>query len=288
MDKAIPVIDIKLTNKCNYACEYCYAESNSTQDISEETFLLALNLAKSIGATHLEFCGGEPLMHPQINKIVKMARDAGFKLILRTNGILVNRYLDLISKNFDWVGISLDGTQEINHLMRASKSAISSTDKFALPIKAFFDLKQKNPKIKLLLGTMMSAINANNIAAFQKYLLNKKVPINLWKIYRFLPRRQRALENKDKFNLTDAEYETAYKQIDTMLVKNELGAQVIIDFGKVDKGTCLVLSPNGDLSLSSKKILNINEKEIPEIKEILMDLPEIGRISESKKKTYFE
>jgi len=102
MKDKISTLDIKITNKCNYACEYCFGEPDQTTDIDLETFNKSLLLAKALGANFLEFCGGEPLMHPEFAKLTAIAKENNFDLILRSNGILIGKYLDLIAKNFQW------------------------------------------------------------------------------------------------------------------------------------------------------------------------------------------
>ena len=40
---------------------------------------------------------GEPLLHPNFNEILKLLDDKGFNLQLVTNGILLNKYPDLLT-----------------------------------------------------------------------------------------------------------------------------------------------------------------------------------------------
>jgi MoaA/NifB/PqqE/SkfB family radical SAM enzyme len=282
----IPTLDIKLTNRCNYECEYCYGESDQQIDISIGTFLNALNLAKVIGVKYLEFCGGEPLLHSKFEKFTNLARQEGFNLILRTNGILIEEYADVISKNFEWVGVSLDGIEKVNDIMRKSKGKLTPKEKFIIPINNIRLLKKKNSRLKILFASLASAIYYQVLPLLTDYILKKKLPIDLWKIYLFRPKRQRASSNKDKFYLSEKKFESLRKTINIKKLQNELGIKTIFGSGSVNSGECLLVSPNGNLSVGSNKIAHINKQSISEIKSILSNLKEEKRIATNKKVTY--
>lgn len=172
------ILDIKLTNNCNYCCPYCFAEPGKT-DISEKIFLKSIELAKKIGAKKIEFCGGEPLLNKNFEKFVKITRKNGFELILRTNGILVKKNLKVIAENFNWIGISLDGLAKTNGLLRISKDKLSDKDKFEIPLNALKLLKQRNPNIKTILSTIATKENCEDIPKLGKYLVEYGIPVNL-------------------------------------------------------------------------------------------------------------
>lgn len=282
----IPVLDINLTNKCNYACEYCYTSTFNSDDVDIKTFNKFLQLAKALDSKYIEFCGGEPLLHPNLKELVRLSKEKGFGLILRTNGIFLNQNIDLVSKNFEWVGISLDGLAECNDLMRKSKSNLTPEEKFSVPINSFFELKKKNPKIKLILSTMVSSINCSKVKQFEEYLLNNSVPFDVWKMHRFIPSDYRAKANKNKFYLPKEEFKEMNKKIDVNLIKKKLNAKVIFSPGDDNGGPCFFLSTNGDLWIGSTNLLNINEKTIPQIKEILIKRKEFKKVVKNKKETY--
>jgi MoaA/NifB/PqqE/SkfB family radical SAM enzyme len=286
MHRAIPVLDINITNNCNYCCEYCYTSTYNSKNITVETFTKFLELAKSLGAKYIEFCGGEPLLHPELEKLVKLAKQKKFKLILRTNGIFLNQHIPLIANNFEWVGISLDGLPETNDLMRKSKSALSALDKFSLPLNAFFQLKKENPKIKLVLATLVSSANYLGLKEFEKYLLEKSVPLSTWKLYRFIPSNYRALKNKDNFYLSKNNFNKICGEINSVQLKKELGAKTIFCAGEDTGGPCVFVSTDGDVWIGAANLVNINKQTIPQIKECLFKRKEVKNVLKNKKETY--
>lgn len=106
-NKRLECVTVMLTNKCNLSCKHCCATQVTTQkDIS---FDVLENVIK-LNPMQIAVTGGEPLLNHQIEDVLKFIRKryAG-KIELDTNGILVNKYLDLIIKYVDKVSISIDG-----------------------------------------------------------------------------------------------------------------------------------------------------------------------------------
>lgn len=282
--RKMDTLDIKVTNNCNYCCPYCFAEAGK-KDLSEKTFLKSILLAKGMGIKKLEFCGGEPLLCRSFDKFVKIARENSFKLILRTNGILVKKKLKIIADNFSWVGISIDGLVETNGKMRISNDNLSDKNKFEIPLKSINLLKKSNPRIKIILSTTATKENINDIPRLGEYLLNHKIPIDMWKINLFMPRRFRAKINKDRFSIVEKELDKLGEKIDVDLLSKD-GINVVIRKGKVSGGDCLILSPNGNISISSTKIANIDTNTTEEIVELLKKSRLMNDISMNKERTY--
>jgi uncharacterized radical SAM superfamily Fe-S cluster-containing enzyme len=92
----LAVIDI--TNRCNYHCPLCFAETTSRSSyyyLSLEVVreMLASLLARTpVPCRHVQFSGGEPTLHPEFPRILHLARDMGFTHIqAATNG---SRFVD--------------------------------------------------------------------------------------------------------------------------------------------------------------------------------------------------
>ena len=89
-DPMLAVIDI--TNRCNYTCPMCFAAVTGE---GEHYFLdpdlvgtmLRSLLDRAVPCRHIQFSGGEPTLHPEFPRILRMARDMGFDHIqVATNG----------------------------------------------------------------------------------------------------------------------------------------------------------------------------------------------------------
>ncbi len=104
---------------CNLTCRGCgrireYLDSVILEKkmVSLET---CLNIVEEAGAPVVSIAGGEPLLHPQIEKIVEGIIAQKRFVFLCTNGLLMERAMKTIrpSKYFCWV-VHLDGMAEIH------------------------------------------------------------------------------------------------------------------------------------------------------------------------------
>lgn len=117
-------VHIYITRKCNLYCKHCYTNSSIALDemlpysFWDDTINQLLELkTKTI---HIE--GGEALMHPDIEKIVKKISDSKVReLIIVTNGILATRekLQGLRYAGLKKIAISLDSLKgEVHDLLR--------------------------------------------------------------------------------------------------------------------------------------------------------------------------
>lgn len=284
VDLGIVNLDIYITGKCNYKCRYCYGENDCLPGIKIETYEKCLEFAKYINAKNIELCGGEPLVEKNFELFVSMAKDSGFDVILRTNGILVPQKIDFIAENCSWVGISLDGLPEENALMRESKTPISKEEQFFIPLKAIRDLKIKNSNIKILLASVLSSKNCDAFLNFISYIKEENLPIDRWKIYQFVTDKFRSLENDKEFFLEDEKFESIAKLIPDKI--ND--AQIIVQPSKgLDKATnCLIVRQNGDIILSNVFYGNVVDTPFDLIIENLLKNNVLNLIKGNKNLTY--
>jgi radical SAM protein with 4Fe4S-binding SPASM domain len=95
--------------------------------------------------------GGEPLVYKEFKSIVEYLKHNQFKLKLITNGVLIDRYYELIRDNFEAVHISVDGPREMHDSIRGK----GVFDKVAANVKL---LHGGNAKI-----IFMTVISPDNI-----------------------------------------------------------------------------------------------------------------------------
>lgn len=84
-------IYIEVTNRCNLKCDFCVLNSRKIKDISISEFETILN--KITGYTEEIYLHvlGEPLLHPYINELIKMAKEKGIDVNITTNGYLIDK-----------------------------------------------------------------------------------------------------------------------------------------------------------------------------------------------------
>ncbi len=284
MGFSISTLDINITGICNYSCEYCYGE-NSNTDMSIKIFKKVIKLAKMLHINNLEFCGGEPLLHKQFIKFVEKAKKANFKLILRTNGIFIKKYEQTIIDNFEWVGISMDGLKKENHLMRKCDT-LSPENKFDIPINNILSLKTKNPNLKIILASVASSLNYKKLNQLSEYILKRRLPIDKWKIYQFLANNYRSIDFKQKYHLSDKNFEKLKTTLDIKKLHSDLNIEVIFKNAQENNLSCIIINPEGNIFLGSKKIININQNNLKFVKHKLLNIPELNIVINNKFTTY--
>ncbi|MGH2436430.1 MAG: radical SAM protein [bacterium] len=89
---------LEITRRCNLRCVHCYASSGPDLPLAERmTFLDWCRLmgeARAIGCRRLQFIGGEPTVHPDLERLLEHATCVGFKRCeVFTNATLVREDL---------------------------------------------------------------------------------------------------------------------------------------------------------------------------------------------------
>ena len=80
-----PAIEVQLTTRCNLRCAHCYVETGA-RDMPLERVEEIAAFAQGRGCTHLSFTGGEPTLHPQFARVLRVTVDHGLKFALVSNG----------------------------------------------------------------------------------------------------------------------------------------------------------------------------------------------------------
>ena len=107
---------VELTMECNLNCIYCFRRTcNETFGVmSEKVFSRVLSELKHSGVKRIIFTGwGEPLTHPKVLEYLSMAKNAGFNIVLNTNGTLLETFAeDIVKIGVDEVVVSIDAVDE--------------------------------------------------------------------------------------------------------------------------------------------------------------------------------
>ncbi len=84
-------IYLEISNVCNLTCSFCPGTKRTPKVMSEDAFSMLLPKLQP-WTDHLYFhLMGEPLCHPKLETFLHLAGNAGFKVILTTNGTLVKK-----------------------------------------------------------------------------------------------------------------------------------------------------------------------------------------------------
>lgn len=134
------IVHLQLTNDCNLACKYCYAESGKGSDkklsfsdikkVIDDIEKIASNVAYTI-------TGGEPLLNPNALDIIDYLYQKKKEIFLLTNGLLISdENASFLAKTCVQIKISIDGScEEINALTRGKGSFQKALNGYNLLLK---------------------------------------------------------------------------------------------------------------------------------------------------------
>lgn len=123
-----PVVVWNSTKTCNLKCRHCYMSSDNKKYQNELTTQEAKSFIDDLADFHvpvLLFSGGEPLIRPDFFELAEYAQAKGVRPTLSTNGTLITKEVAQRIKDIGvgYVGISLDGLQDVNDQFRGVEGA---------------------------------------------------------------------------------------------------------------------------------------------------------------------
>lgn len=89
-------IYIEITNRCNFNCSFCCPSVREKKFVSPEEFSAILFSIKPYTNYIYLHVLGEPLLHPQLDSLLRLAHQEGFHVNLTTNGSLIRSRRDLL------------------------------------------------------------------------------------------------------------------------------------------------------------------------------------------------
>ncbi len=99
---------VEITNICNMHCSFCHGHSRAPRQMTEGEYARVLEQLQGKTAYLYHHLMGEPLVHPLLPRFIQMAKAAGFRPMLTTNGTLLERWGDkLLLPHLHKVNISL-------------------------------------------------------------------------------------------------------------------------------------------------------------------------------------
>jgi 12,18-didecarboxysiroheme deacetylase len=100
-------------------------ERSHERELSREQGLALIDDLADFGVPVVLFSGGEPLVRPDLVELARYAVGKGMRAVISTNGTLISRQKaeELKEIGLSYVGVSLDGMEEVNDRFRGKKGA---------------------------------------------------------------------------------------------------------------------------------------------------------------------
>ncbi len=129
---ATPIVVWNMTNRCNLSCRHCYIEAEDRAYKGELTTAEAKAFIDDLAAMKvpvLLFSGGEPLIREDLFELGAYAVAKGIRPVISTNGTLITPEVarKIKETGFQYVGISIDGTEEVHDFFRGRKGCFAET-----------------------------------------------------------------------------------------------------------------------------------------------------------------
>jgi len=132
-DQRKPIVVWNVTRTCNLNCVHCYTDSHNKKygELSTDEGLTLIDDLAKFGIPSLLFSGGEPLMRRDVFRLITRAADKNIRPVLSTNGTLIDKDKARAIKDAGvvYVGISLDGMEDVNDTFRGMNGAFKKAMK---------------------------------------------------------------------------------------------------------------------------------------------------------------
>ncbi len=99
--------------RCNLSCKYCNEYNDHSKPVPIEQMYRRIDRLAEFGTSVVTISGGEPLLHPQLDDVIRRIRSHGILAGLITNGYLLtaSRIEQLNRAGLEYLQISIDNVQ---------------------------------------------------------------------------------------------------------------------------------------------------------------------------------
>ncbi|MBN1601964.1 MAG: radical SAM protein [Chitinispirillaceae bacterium] len=168
-----------LTQRCNCRCVHCKQWSwPKKAELPTAKIKELFSIWKRWGVQTLTLGGGNPLLHSDIDEVLKCAKQKGMSIGLISEGAeLPEVTINNISKTVSWVRFSIDGPNpEIHDTLRNCNGL------FTLVTKVIEALRHQNPMLTIGINCVIQKGNISNISKMVDLACRLKINTLLFKL----------------------------------------------------------------------------------------------------------
>lgn len=151
---------IEITNVCNLSCDFCPQTKRIPEFMTIETFSKILDQIKD----HTEYIyfhvKGEPLLHPEIDKLLDISYEKGLKVNITTNGTRINQVKDKL--------LMKPALRQVNFSLHSfdGNEGVQNKEAYITDILAF--TKEAIDKSEVLISLRLWNLEENNMVNLEK------------------------------------------------------------------------------------------------------------------------
>jgi MoaA/NifB/PqqE/SkfB family radical SAM enzyme len=107
------LVQIIPIRRCNIDCGYCNEYDKVSPPVATEDMVRRIDQLAALGSSVVAFSGGEPMLHPDLERLIARIRSHGMMAGLITNGYLLSpkKIQALNAAGLDYMQISIDNVE---------------------------------------------------------------------------------------------------------------------------------------------------------------------------------
>ncbi|MFT6633925.1 MAG: MoaA/NifB/PqqE/SkfB family radical SAM enzyme [Bacteriovoracaceae bacterium] len=167
------VLRIRITNKCNLHCSFCYLSGNL--NIGEENHLEMEEWNKIISKlplwTVVDITGAEPFLAKNFKEILRLILKRGLKVSITTNGQFIDKEFieEIVSLKMYYLMISIDGMKEYHNSIRGSDKSFQKIEDF-LTVLADAKIKANSKYPMVCIKSTITDDNIEELVQLNNYI----------------------------------------------------------------------------------------------------------------------
>lgn len=151
---------VEITNVCNLKCDFCPQTKRKQEFMSIETFEKILDQIKEYTNYIYLHVKGEPLLHPEIDKLLDLSYEKGFQVNITTNGTLIHKVKDKL--------IMKSALRQINFSLHSfdGNAGVNNKEEYINNILLF--IKEARTTSELLVSLRLWNLEEDNVINIEK------------------------------------------------------------------------------------------------------------------------
>lgn len=126
---------LEISSNCLLNCSHCYLGVKNNQYMGEDTLVNLIDELYFLGIDYIQLTGGEPLLHPSLEKVLDKIHSKNLKLLITSSGYIKtdeNEILTKISyfKNNCLLQVSIDGLEQTHNKIRGKDDCFNKSITF--------------------------------------------------------------------------------------------------------------------------------------------------------------
>jgi Fe-coproporphyrin III synthase len=157
---ALRLLVLSVADRCDQRCLHCQIWQGHSvgEAMTLPQRLRVVDEALEAGAREALLTGGEPLLSADLWPVAARLRAGGARLMLATNGMLLERWATAVAELFDEVYLSLDGSSSTHDAARGVPA-------FARVQAGVDALRVAGPSVRVTTRTTLHALNLGELEA---------------------------------------------------------------------------------------------------------------------------